>query len=149
MLKLNKRQFVVGLLIFSCLVCASGPSAAAVRIEGLVQGGGGPVANSTVTLWAANAGQPRQLAHASTDADGQFQLGSQEAVGADTILYLVAKGGVPAVNKGSGDNPAIALLSVLGNAPPSKVVVNEMTTVASVWTDAQFLDGYTIKGNPL
>jgi streptogramin lyase len=102
-----------------------------------------------VTLWAASAGQPRQLAQARTNSDGQFELGSQEAVSADSILYLVAKGGIPAVNKGSGDNPAIALLSVLGNAPPSKVVVNEMTTVASVWTHAQFLDGSAIKGNPL
>ena len=102
-----------------------------------------------MTLWAASAGQPRQLAQARTNSDGQFELGSQEAVSADTILYVVAKGGTPAANKGSDDNPAIALLSVLGNAPPSKVVVNEMTTVASVWTHAQFLDGTAIKGNPL
>ena len=104
---------------------------------------------STVTLWAAGAGQPRQLAQARTNSDGQFELGTQETLGADTILYLVAKGGTPAVNKGGGDNPAIALLSVLGNTPPSKVVVNEMTTVASVWTNAQLLDGTAIKGNAL
>ena len=149
MLSVNKLQFVVSLLTLAILACASGPSAAAVSIEGLVQGGGGPLANSAVTLWAASAGQPRQLAQARTNSDGQFELDSQEAVNADTILYLVAKGGTPAVNKGSGDNPAIALLSVLGNAAPSKVVVNEMTTVASVWTHAQFLDGTAIKGNPL
>jgi hypothetical protein len=149
MFRLNKRQFVVSLLIFACLVWASGPSAAAVRIEGLVQGGGGALANSTVTLWATTAGQPRQLAQARTNGDGQFELNSQETIGGDTILYLVANGGTPAVNKSSGDNPAIALLSVLGNAPPSKVVVNEMTTVASVWTHAQFLDGTAIKGNAL
>jgi hypothetical protein len=149
MLRINKLQFVISLLTFGMLVCASGPTAAAVRIEGLVQGGGGPLANSTVTLWAASAGQPRQLAQARTNSDGQFELGSQEAVSADTILYLVAKGGIPAVNKGGGDNPAIALLSVLGNAPPSKVVINEMTTVASVWTNAQFLDGTAIKGPAL
>jgi hypothetical protein len=149
MFRLNKLQFIISLLTLAILVCASGSIAAAVRIEGLVQGGGGPLANSTVTLWVANAGQPKQLAQVRTNSDGQFELGSQEAVSADTILYLVAKGGVPAVNKGSGDNPAIALLSVLGNAPPSKVVVNEMTTVASVWTHAQFLDGDVIKGNAL
>jgi hypothetical protein len=149
MLKLNRLQFVVSLLTFAILMCASGPASAAVRIEGQVQAGGGPLANSNVTLWAASAGEPRQLAQARTNSDGQFELGSQEAVSADTILYLVAKGGIPAVNKGSGDNPAIALLSVLGNAPPSKVVVNEMTTVASVWTHAQFFDGTAIKGNPL
>jgi hypothetical protein len=127
----------------------SGPSAAAVRIEGLVQGGGGPLANSAVTLWAANASQPRQLAQATTNSDGQFEVGSQENLGADTTLYLIAKCGIPAVNKGSGDNTAIVLLSVLGSAPPSKVVVNEMTTVASVWTHAQFLDDSAIKGNAL
>src|SRR5262249_23724729 len=64
------------------------------------------------------------------------------------VLYLVAKGGEPAVDRG-GDNPAIALLSVVGNTPPSKVVVNEMTTVASVWTHAQFLDGTAIRGQSL
>ena len=31
----------------------------------------------------------------------------------------------------------------------AKVVVNEMTTVASVWTHAQFIDGAAIKGNAL
>ena len=67
----------------------------------------------------------------------------------DVVLYLVAKGGEATVNKGSGDNPAIALLTVLGNKPPAKVVINEMTTVASVWTHAQFLDGTAIKGHAL
>jgi hypothetical protein len=39
---------------------------------------------------------------------------------ADVSLYLVAKGGVATVNKGSSDNPAITLLTVLGNTPPDK-----------------------------
>ena len=53
------------------------------------------------------------------------------------------------VNKGVGDNPAIALMTVLGSKPPAKVMINEMTTIASVWTHAQFLDGTTIKGHAL
>ena len=64
-------------------------------------------------------------------------------------MYLVAKGGVATIKKGAGDNPAIALLTVLGNTPPAKVMINEMTTVASVWTNAQFLDGTAIKGPAL
>jgi len=88
MLGLNKLQFVVSLLTFGILVCASAPTAAAVRIEGLVQGGGGPLANSTVTLWAASTGQPRQLAQARTNIDGQFELGSQESLDADTYSVL-------------------------------------------------------------
>src|SRR5262245_39477385 len=120
-----------------------------VRVEGQVQAGGGSLANSTVTLWAASAGEPRQLAQARTNNDGRFELGSQETLGADLILYVVAKGGEAAVNKGAGDNPAAALLAVLGNTPPPNVVINEMITVASVWTHAQFLNGTAIKGHAL
>ena len=134
----------VGVLGYACV-----PAAAAVRIEGQVQAGGGPLANSTVTLWGASAGAPRQLAQARTGSDGRFQLGSQEALGTDVTLYLIAKGGEAAVNKGSGDNPAIAMLAVLGNTPPPNVVINEMTTVASVWTHAQFLNGAAVKGHAL
>jgi hypothetical protein len=64
-------------------------------------------------------------------------------------LYLIAKGGEPTINKGVGDNPAIGLLAALGSKPPTKIVINEMTTVASVWTHAQFLEGEAIKGHAL
>ena len=80
---------------------------------------------------------------------GAFSLSSDETIGTDVSVYLIAKGGVPAAKNGGGNNPAIALLTVLGNTPPAKVVINEMTTVASVWTNAQFLDGTTIKGPSL
>ena len=129
------------------LVC--GPAAAAVRIEGQVQAGGGAVANSTVTFWGASAGEPKQLAQTQTGSDGHFQLATDETPGADVSLYLIAKGGHATVKTGGDNNPAIALLTVLGSAPPGKVVINEMTTVASVWTNAQFLDGSVIKGPAL
>jgi streptogramin lyase len=137
------------LVTFGVLSCACSPALADVRIQGQVQAGAAPVANSTVTLWAAGAGEPKQLAQTTTNSDGRFELNSQETNGQDISLYVIAKGGEAAVNKGSGNNPAIALLSVLGNTPPSEVVINEMTTVASVWTNAQFLDDDAIKGNAL
>jgi hypothetical protein len=146
--KIDKTMFCVALIV--CLMSfTSGPVAAAVRIDGQVQAGGGPLANSTVTLWAASNADPKQLAQTTTGSDGRFKIDSQETVGTDVTLYLLAKGGVATVNKGSGDNPAVALLSVLGNTPPSTVVISEMTTVASVWTHAQFLDGAAIKGHAL
>src|SRR5262245_41307107 len=150
MIRITQAQLVIWVaLIVGLLSFTSAPVAAAVRIEGQVQAGGGPLANSTVTLWAASAADPRQLAQATTSSDGRFNIDSQETIGADVILYLIAKGGEAAVNKGSGGNPAVALLSVLGNTPPSTVVINEMTTVASVWTHAQFLNGAAIKGPSL
>jgi hypothetical protein len=128
------------------LLGAASEALAAVRIDGQVQAGGGPVASSTVTLWAASAGEPKQLAQAKTSADGSFALSADTTSGPGVSLYLVANGGVAAVNKSAGDNPALAFLAVLGGAPPAKVVVNEMTTIASVWTNAQFLGGIAIKG---
>jgi hypothetical protein len=133
-----------GLLGWACNLAA-----AAVRIGGQVQAGGAAVTNSTVTLWAASSGDPKKLAQTQTGADGSFELGTDETLGADVSLYLVAKGGAAAVNNGNAHNPAIALLTVLGNTAPANVVINEMTTVASVWTNAQFLDGIVIKGPAL
>ena len=68
-----------------------------------------------------------------------------------TMLSCISlpKAGIATVNKASGDNPAIALVTVLGSTPPANVVINEMTTVASVWTNAQFIDGTAIKGQRL
>ncbi len=64
-------------------------------------------------------------------------------------LYLIAKGGIPSVNKSASDNPALALLAVLGATPPAHVTVNELTTVASAFTAARFIKGESISGNPL
>jgi len=38
---------------------------------------------------------------------------------------------------------------VLGKKAPDGVTINEMTTVASLWTRTQFLDGSAIKGHAL
>jgi hypothetical protein len=139
MFKSGKTHIVVMLLTML-------PVAAAARIEGQVQVDGGPIANSTVTLWSASAAQPRQLAQTKTGSDGRFELDSPEHPGADAILYLVANGGQVAAAKRGG---AIAMLSVLGDTPPPKVVINELTTVASAVTAARFINGEAISGDPL
>ena len=59
-------------------VCCRGP------LNGQVLGGGAPIANSTVTLWAASAGAPKQLAQARTGADGRFALAVPNAAGRRT-----------------------------------------------------------------
>ncbi|MGB2636396.1 MAG: hypothetical protein WAM58_20870, partial [Candidatus Acidiferrum sp.] len=118
-------------------------------VVGLVLGGGAPIVNSTVTLWAASTGEPKQVGQTRTSADGRFELGLGGSPDKDTSLYLVAKGGEPTGSAVKGDNPAIALLTVLGSTSPSIVTINEMTTVASVWTNNQFLDGTAISGTSL
>ena len=103
-------------LVFAFMtVVFAAPANAAENINGQVLGAGAPIANSTVTLWAASAGAPKQLAQTRTDADGRFAISAAEAPGNDSSLYLIAKGGTPAANKVNGDNPAIALIAVLGS----------------------------------
>jgi hypothetical protein len=137
-------------LSLAALLAASlsfGSQASAADIKGQVMGGGAPISQSTVTLLAASAGAPKQLAQTKSDGNGNFAIHGTGAP--DSSLYLVAMGGIPAANKAAGDNPAIALIAVLGSKPPARVVINEMTTVASVWTNAQFLDDTTLQGQPL
>jgi hypothetical protein len=147
MIARNKTSFVTTVLAGSMFAWVAG-AATADALEGKVLGGGHPIANSTVTLWAAGEGAPQQQGQARTGADGSFTLNSTGQTGA-VSLYLIAKGGQLQANVRGDDNPAIALMTVLGGNLPATVTINEMTTVASVWTHAQFLDGSAIKGPSL
>jgi hypothetical protein len=114
-----------------------------------VLGAGAPIADSTVTLFAASAGAPKQLAQAKTGADGRFTVDAGDPPGKDGVLYLIAKGGTPKAAENKGANEAIALLALLPPSLPNTVTVNELTTVASAFTAARFIDGESISGNPL
>jgi hypothetical protein len=122
---------------------------AAEVFRGQVLGGGSPIANSMVTLWAATGSAPAQLGQSRTGANGRFTLNGAAPPAKDASLYLVAKGGTPAASKIGGANSAIALMSVVGAKPPPTVTINEMTTIASIWTHAQFIDAAAIKGQAL
>src|SRR5271168_4375262 len=157
--KLILAGFVAASLSFTDALVAD-------TIKGQVLGGGVPIANSTVTLWQASANAPRQVSHTKTGDDGRFELrtvgvgsaiavkgtrsgASPIATTSDAIFYLVASGGESKASRTGGDNPAIALMTVVGSKPPASIVINEFTTVASVWTNAQFLNGTAIQGPPL
>jgi hypothetical protein len=98
-----------------------------------------------VTLYAAGTGAPAKLAEGKTDGQGAFKMNVGQTP-VDSVLYLVAKGGTPRTAASKGANDAIALLAVLGSTPPKTVTVNEFTTIASVWTSAQFLEGDALNG---
>ena len=73
------REFALVSLVFS-IVAMTGQAVADETIKWQVLGGGAPIANSTVTLWQASAGAPKQLAQTKTNGEGQFQI-SSPAVG--------------------------------------------------------------------
>lgn len=117
----------------------------AAEIAGTVQVAKQAVAGSAVTLFAAGTGEPKQLAQSKSDDGGAFKLTYEDSP-AGSVLYVVAKGGTPKAGKAT---EGLALLSVLGHTPPEKITVNELTTVASAFTAAQFIDGEAISGKPL
>ncbi len=141
----NVKKLTLPMLALCSLLLAS--QAFAVDIKGQVLGGGAPIAQSTVTLWAASAGAPKQLAQTKTDDDGNFSVHGAARSGRKPLprRHGWRAGG----EQGGGNNPAIALLAVVGSKPPARVVINEFTTIASVVTHAQFIDNTTIKGSPL
>ena len=147
--RLRQRLFSAMAVAAALLGGTLGSASAATPISGQVQAGGSAVANASVTLWAATEGDPRQLAQAKSGADGRFDIDVYQPPDGAISLYLIARGGTSAVGAAGGVNPAIALLSVLGSQPPATVTINEMTTIASVWTNAQFIDAAGIKGNGL
>ena len=140
------QAITVAIALLGATFC---PALAAPQISGQVQAGGSAIANASVTLWEATAGAPRQLGQVKSATDGRFDIASYQTPDSGSSLYVIARGGTPAASAAGGDNPAIGLLAVLGSQPPATVTINEMTTIASVWTNAQFIDSSGIKGNPL
>ena len=102
------RRAWIGVLATTSGALSFTTLAIAANINGQVLGAGAPIANSTVTLSAASAGAPKQLARPNRHRR-PLRAQCARAAGKDASLYLVAKGGRSAADKSGGDNPAIAL----------------------------------------
>jgi sugar lactone lactonase YvrE len=84
------------------------------------------------------------LGYATTDANGSFTItGDWTCSSATDQVYLLALGGNPGLTTGT-NNTALALMSGLGTCSAvasnyPAMVVNEVTTAASVWSLQQFM----------
>ncbi len=118
----------------------------ASNVNGKVVGGQFPVTGSEVQLYAAGSsgygtGAEALLSPAvTTNSFGDFSITSYTCPSSSAQTYLLATGGDPGTGS---NNPSIALMAALGPCGElnsiSFVVMNEVTTVASVWSLAQFL----------
>jgi streptogramin lyase len=148
-MKYSTRQTLICAILFFTITFMAVSVSAMNRIEGRVEVAGGPIAKADVTLWMTTSGAPRKLAETQTTDDGSFELtaaGEKDNAG---MIYLISEGGVAKLTSGKGPNSAITLMATLGTKPPERVTINELTTVASAWTGAQFLNGTALSGDAL
>jgi hypothetical protein len=123
------------------------------KVTGSVHGGQQPLSGATIQLFAAGitgygAGATALLSPTvTTDSQGNFAItGDYTCPSPSSLLYIVATQGDPGL--GTGTNAAIALAAALGPCnyggssstlnPSQFVVINEVTTVAAVYSLAQF-----------
>ena len=120
------------------------------ELTGRVLIAGRPVIGASVSVYRASTGKPTTVAHGTTSADGGFTLSIGDPT-ADPrgVFYVEAVGGRATADGDRDPNGGLTLLSVLGPTPPMRVTVNELTTVASAFTNAQFIHGDEIVGNLL
>ena len=152
-----QQHLVPALLLLSLSLLAGcgfsaqpGASPPGVALQGRVHGGQQAVSGATIALYAAGAtgngtGAVNLLGTRSvtTDQYGGFNItGDYTCPTATTQVYLVARGGNPGLAANTS-NPALVLMAPLGDCgnltQSTFIAVNEVTTVASAWTLAQFL----------
>ncbi|MGD0796308.1 MAG: hypothetical protein ABR910_01175 [Acidobacteriaceae bacterium] len=146
-------------------------------IHGTVHGGQQPVTGSTIQLWAVGttgygSAGTALISATLTSSDGTGTMDSNANAGnanntlsagnftitgdytcpsASTLVYLTATGGNPGLTSGT-NNSALVLMAALGQcgslSSSTVIVVNEVTTIASVYALAQFTSTGGSVGSP-
>jgi len=125
------------------------PSAPSLLLSGKVLAGTLPISGASVQIYSAgtagNGSAPTALlaSPVNTDENGAFAISSGLTCASSTsMLYLVARGGQvgsATANAGIGLAAAIGVCSQLSTSTAAQITVNEVTTVAAVWSLGQFL----------
>lgn len=119
---------------------AGGQTGGPAKIDGIVQIDRDPSSNWTVELHASGPNGTELMDSGVSDDEGRFRLNARPAVKNADVRYVLA-------TRGTSDKMLVAL--GLAAEMPADIVVNELTTIASIWTNAQFIDGDSIAGNPV
>ena len=129
---------------------------ASQAISGNVHGGQQPISGATIQLYApGNTGDgssatPLFSAPVLTDSSGSFTFGTFNCPSPTIDVYLTATGGNPGLQSGV-TNSHIALMSAIGQCgsitTSTWFSVNELTTVAAVYSLAPFMQSYSAVGS--
>ncbi|HHP0480418.1 TPA: hypothetical protein ACRZ2J_002182 [Vibrio campbellii] len=120
---------ITGALMFSSVVSASDTLSYQVHVESDHHA----VAESTVSLWLTKAGnQPALIAQGNSNQDGSVSF-SDISKQTDGVYYLIAEGG-------KVDGKLVKKyrsLSILNDEQHGEIALNELTTIGSLWPNAQ------------
>lgn len=169
----NHLRDLAGILVFLPGLwlggCGAGRSAAgdgggtgpvaSVAFRGKVVSGTEAIAGSSIQMYAAGSSGDGSAATAllatpvMTDASGAFAITntSYTCASASMQVYLVATGGGGTHLSSGATNSSLAMMTALGNcgdiSTSTNVVINEVTTVAAVWSLAPFMKSFNKIGS--
>lgn len=114
------------------------------------------VVNALIQLYAAgttgpgSASTPLLTATVNTDAVGSFSLANLYRCPTPTTpVYITATGGNPGLPSAT-NNTALALMAALGPCgsltPSTFISINEVSTVAAIWSASPFIASATQNG---
>ncbi|MBS1799379.1 MAG: hypothetical protein JSS95_06090 [Acidobacteria bacterium] len=141
---------VSSIFIAGCGSGVLGTAADSLEMQGSVQGGLQPVSGAAIRFFAAStkgsntSATQMSTAKISTSVSGAFSLPSNfKCINGSDQIYVVATGG----NPGGGSNSSLALMSDIGTCSKltskTRIYINEVTTIASVYALAQFMNPNT------
>jgi len=154
---MSAALMAVAALVSGCGISSTAPKVSPVPLagsplQGSVHGGQQPVTGASLALYAAattgySGGTANILSQAvSTDAAGNFDITGMYNCVAGQQMYLVATGG----NAGAGFNQNLALMAAVGDcaqlSASTQIIMNEVTTVGSVFALAPFMNSITALG---
>jgi hypothetical protein len=137
--------------------CSTSGTSAAIPVAGAsfsgqLLGGGQPISGANLQLYAPStsgygaASTPLFTRTITSDANGRFNFtGAYTCPSASTPVYLAINGGNPGLAAGTF-NASIGMMGLLGYCgdmtPSSYFILNELTTVAAVWSLSPFMLDY-------
>ncbi len=128
---------------------------AGVPLEGTVFGGQQPVSNATMHLYAVStsgygaASTSLLTKTVTTTSTGSFSIAGDYTCPTGALVYIVATQGNPGTASATANNSALAMMAGLGTCSSiagTKISINELTTVASVWALSPFMTSYSAVG---
>ena len=137
---LSAAAALVALWTAPAFAGACSQNACARQLNGVVTSGPArgaqPVQNAKVSIYRAERTAPVLLAQTTSNAQGQFSARLPPQAADETRYAVAAKG-------------RIELITVMAPGDRPDVRINEMTTVATAYAMAQFIDAKAISGKAL